>query len=174
MQLEILIHRDEVRSGAGSAYLSQTPSPVGIVYRRRDRLAPLLVAGLNRAVWPAEAEEWPPKTGSGADAYYINRKMAESEPPSRDIREGTLMSTLWSVKYQREDGDTKEHLWISAAEPKSMARADFEAARIDAQRLARALLEHKVGKVVILSCRWILAPSRAARRPPAAEIADSG
>ena len=84
------------------------------------------------------------------------------------------MSSLWSVEYQRKDGDTKEHLWVSAAEPKSMARADFEAARIDAQRLARALLEHKVGKVVILSCRWILAPSRAARRPPAAETADSG
>jgi hypothetical protein len=84
------------------------------------------------------------------------------------------MSTLWSVEYQRKDGDTKERLWISAVEPKSMARADFEAARINAQRLARALLEHKVGKVVILSCRCILAPSRAARKPPAAETAGSG
>jgi hypothetical protein len=98
MQLEILIHRDEVRSGAGSAYLSQTPSPVGIVYCRRDRLAPLLVAGLNRAVWPAEAEEWPPKTAAPQiAAYYINRKMLRANRPSRDIREGTLMSSLWSV-----------------------------------------------------------------------------
>ena len=84
------------------------------------------------------------------------------------------MSSLWSVEYQRKDGDTKERLLVNAAEPKSMARADFEAACDDAQRLARALLERKVGKVVILSCRCILAPSRAARRPPAAETADSG
>ena len=74
------------------------------------------------------------------------------------------MPTLWSVEYQRKDGDTKERLWISAAQPKSMARADFEDARINAQRLARALLERKVGKVVILSCRCTLAPSRAAKR----------
>jgi hypothetical protein len=40
-------------------------------------------------------------------------------------------------------------------EPKSMARPDLKAARINAQRLARARLEHKVGKVVILSCRRI-------------------
>ena len=78
------------------------------------------------------------------------------------------MSTLWSVEYQRKDDDTKERLWINADEPKSMARADFEAARVNAQRLARALLERKVGKVVILSCRCPLAPSRAARKPPRA------
>jgi hypothetical protein len=91
--------------------------------------------------------------------------MAESEVPLPEDRrdyappdespEGTLMSALWSVEYQREDSDTKELLWINADEPKSMARADFDAARAKAQRLAHALLEHKVGKVVILSCRCI-------------------
>jgi hypothetical protein len=84
------------------------------------------------------------------------------------------VSTLWSVEYRRKDGDTKERLWINAAEPKSMARADFEAARVNTQRLARALLEHKVGKVVILSCRCILAPGRAAPKLPGSETADSG
>ena len=65
------------------------------------------------------------------------------------------MSALWSVEYRRKDSDTKECLWVSVDEPKSMARADLKAARVNAQRLARALLEHKVGKVVILSCRCI-------------------
>jgi hypothetical protein len=65
------------------------------------------------------------------------------------------LSALWSVEYQRKDSDTKECLWVSVAEPKSMARADLKAARINAQRLARALLERKAGKVVILSCRCI-------------------
>jgi hypothetical protein len=64
------------------------------------------------------------------------------------------MSALWSVEYQRKDGDTKECLWVSVAEPKSMTRADLKAARVNAQRLARGRLEHKVGKV-ILSCRCI-------------------
>ena len=82
------------------------------------------------------------------------------------------MSALWSVEYQRKDSDTKECLWVSVAEPKSMARADLKAARVNAQRLARARLEHKVGKVVILSCRcirrdWLcrdaIGPARAAR-----------
>jgi len=36
-----------------------------------------------------------------------------------------------------------------------MARADLKAARVNAQRRARAGLEHKVGKVVILSSRCI-------------------
>ena len=36
----------------------------------------------------------------------------------------TLMSALWSVEYQRKGSDTKECLWVSVAEPKSMARAD--------------------------------------------------
>ena len=36
-----------------------------------------------------------------------------------------------------------------------MARAGLKAARVNAHRLARALLEHKLGKVVILSCRCI-------------------
>jgi hypothetical protein len=65
------------------------------------------------------------------------------------------MSALWSIEYQRKDGDTKECLFVSVAEPKSMARADLKAARVNAQRLARARLEHRVGKVVILSCRCI-------------------
>ena len=65
------------------------------------------------------------------------------------------MSALWSVGYQRKDSDTKECLWVRVAEPKSMARADLKAARVNAQRLARALLEHKVGKVIIRSCRCI-------------------
>ena len=65
------------------------------------------------------------------------------------------MSALWSVEYQREDSETKECLWVRADEPKSMARADLKAARVNAQRLARALLEHKVGKVIIRSCRCI-------------------
>ena len=65
------------------------------------------------------------------------------------------MSALWSVEYQRRDSDTKECLWVTVAEPKSIARADLKAARVNAQRLARALLERKVGKVVILSCRCI-------------------
>ena len=65
------------------------------------------------------------------------------------------MSTLWSVEYQRKDNDTKECLWVSVDEPMSMARADLKAVRVNAQRLARARLEHKVGKVVILSCRCI-------------------
>jgi hypothetical protein len=61
------------------------------------------------------------------------------------------MSALWSVEYS----DTKECLWVSVDEPKSMARADLKAARVNAQRLALALQERKVGKVVILSCRCI-------------------
>jgi hypothetical protein len=65
------------------------------------------------------------------------------------------VAALWSVEYQRKDSDTKECLWVSVAEPKSMARADLKAARVNAQRLARARLEHRVGKVVILSCRCI-------------------
>jgi hypothetical protein len=65
------------------------------------------------------------------------------------------MSALWSVEYQRKDSDTIECLWFSGAEPKSMARADLKAARVNAQRLARARLEHEIGKVVILSCRCI-------------------
>ena len=62
------------------------------------------------------------------------------------------MSALWSVEYRRKDSDTKECLWVSVAEPKSMLRADLEA---NAQRVARALLERKVGKVVIVSCRCV-------------------
>jgi hypothetical protein len=65
------------------------------------------------------------------------------------------MSALWSVEYQRKDSDTKECLSVSVPDPKSMARADLKVARVNAQRLARARLEHKVGKVVILSCRCI-------------------
>jgi hypothetical protein len=65
------------------------------------------------------------------------------------------MSALWSIEYQRKDGDTKECLFVSVAEPKSMARADLKAARVNAQRLARARLQHKIGKVVILSCRCV-------------------
>ena len=65
------------------------------------------------------------------------------------------MSALWSVEYQRKGSDTKGFVWVTVAEPKSMAHADLEAARVNAQRLALALLERKVGKVVILSCRCI-------------------
>ena len=65
------------------------------------------------------------------------------------------MPALWSVEYRRKDSDTKGCLWVSVAEPKSMARADLEAARVNAHRLARALLERKVGKVVIVSCRCV-------------------
>jgi hypothetical protein len=65
------------------------------------------------------------------------------------------VSALWFVEYQRKDSDTKESLWVSVAEPKSMARADLKAARVNAQRLARARLEHEVGKVVIVSCRCV-------------------
>jgi hypothetical protein len=65
------------------------------------------------------------------------------------------MSALWSVEYRRKDSDTIECLWVSVAAPKSLARADLKAARVNAQRLARARLEHKVGKVVILSCRCV-------------------
>ena len=65
------------------------------------------------------------------------------------------MSSVWSVEYQRKDSDTKECFWVSVAEPMSMARADLKAARVNVQRLARARLEHEVGKVVILSCRCI-------------------
>ena len=36
-----------------------------------------------------------------------------------------------------------------------MERADLKAARVNVQRLARARLEHTVGKVVILSCRCV-------------------
>jgi hypothetical protein len=81
------------------------------------------------------------------------------------------VSTLWSVEYQRKDDDTKERLWISAAEPKSMARADFEAARVNAQRLARALLEHKVGKSSssLAAALWLLAERRANRPAPPLE-----
>ena len=55
--------------------------------------------------------------------------------------------------------------WVSVAEPNSMSRADLE---VNAQRLARALLERKVGKVVILSCRVRL------RDPPPCEPARVG
>ena len=65
------------------------------------------------------------------------------------------MSSMWFVEYQRKDSDTKASLWVSVDEPMSMARADLKAARVNVQRLARARLEHKVGKVVILSCRWV-------------------
>ena len=65
------------------------------------------------------------------------------------------MSSMWFVEYQRKDSDTNECLWVSVDEPMSMARADLKAARVNAQRLARARVEHTVGKVVILSCRWI-------------------
>ena len=65
------------------------------------------------------------------------------------------MSSLWSVEYQRKESDTKECLWVSVAEPISMARGDLKAARVNVRRLARARLEHKVGEVVILSCRCI-------------------
>ena len=65
------------------------------------------------------------------------------------------MSCLWSVEYQRKDSDTKECLWVSVDEPMSLTRADLKAARVNVQRLARARLEHKVGKVVILSCRCV-------------------
>ena len=62
---------------------------------------------------------------------------------------------MWFVEYQRKDSDTKASLWVSIAEPMSMARADLKAARVNVQRLARARLEHTVGKVVILSCRCV-------------------
>jgi hypothetical protein len=87
-------------------------------------------------------------------------------------------------------------LWVSVDEPKSMARADLE---VNAQRLARALLKRKVGKVVILlplhpsrsgfavtpsAVIGSPAPSRAARRrislgrarrtPPAGSLYRSG
>jgi hypothetical protein len=65
------------------------------------------------------------------------------------------LSSLWSVEYRRKDSDTKGCVWVSVDEPMSMARADLKAARVNAQRLAHALLERKVGKVVILSCRCI-------------------
>jgi hypothetical protein len=65
------------------------------------------------------------------------------------------LSSLWSVEYQRKDSDTKGCVWVSVDEPMSIARADLKAARVNAQRLARALLERKVGKVVILSCRCV-------------------
>ena len=89
--------------------------------------------------------------------------MAESEAPLPGHRsdqpneslEGTPLSALWSVEYQREDSDTKECLWVSVAQPKSMLRVDLHAARVNAQRVARALLERKVGKVVIPSCHCI-------------------
>jgi hypothetical protein len=42
------------------------------------------------------------------------------------------VSSLWSVEYQRKDSDTKESLWVSVAEPKSMARADLKAERVNA------------------------------------------
>ena len=65
------------------------------------------------------------------------------------------MSSMWFVEYQRKDSDTKASLWVSVAEPVSMARADLKAARVNAQRLARARLEHEVGKVAIVSCRCV-------------------
>jgi hypothetical protein len=45
------------------------------------------------------------------------------------------MSSPWSVEYQRKDSDTKECLWVSVADPKSMTRDDLKAARVNAQRL---------------------------------------
>jgi hypothetical protein len=80
---------------------------------------------------------------------------SQRHAPPDESPKGTLLSALWSVEYQREDSDAKECLWVSVAEPNSMSRADPEAARVNAQRLARGLLERKVGKVVILSCRCI-------------------
>ena len=65
------------------------------------------------------------------------------------------MSSLWSVEYQRKDSDAKASLLVSVDEPMSMARADLKAARVNVQRLARARLEHTVGKVLILSCRCV-------------------
>src|SRR5271166_4659247 len=79
---------------------------------------------------------------------FVFTRRLESIPPirSNDFRkpEDSRYMNAASAEIVKE--------WVSVAEPNSMSRADLE---VNAQRLARALLERKVGKVVILSCRCI-------------------
>jgi hypothetical protein len=65
------------------------------------------------------------------------------------------MSSLWSVEYQRKDSDTKEWLWVSVADPKSMTRDDLEAARVNAQRLGSPAAPGRQSRHPLLSLRRV-------------------